>query len=301
MSKNNNNITQQANSPSISTTRKETEKEPLYFASLYRYSCAGHVRASSTEKDDRICRGIQYGLQHAAESHRTITRQEATRDFALLNGTAKDRQQVSPGIPSSLNEALKTQAVVIGNNEQAEINDKEWNDIDSYGITDVEVLVLEDAKTRKSQVASVAPHTFVGNSVRNVGTKEGTIMSATVHLGPLEITLDSGVEEHDDNPHVSKQTPKQQETKKNAAPARQADSEGSSRGTDVVQLSKKVADNMVKGASMLKDAVSEDFPSRMYNASHRVVGQMGNTVERTGKVCKSLYRMWFDDDNEDQQ
>lgn len=60
-----------------------------------------------------------------------------------------------------------------------------------------------------------------------------------------------------------------------------------------------MADNMVKGAFTLRDAVSEDFPSRMYDASHRVVGQMVKTVERTGKVAKSLYRVWFHADDDE--
>jgi hypothetical protein len=264
----------------------KTTEEALYFASVYRYTCLGHVRASSSEKDDRVCRGIQYGIQHAAESHRAISRQEATNDFALLNSTAKSRHH--PGMPASLNDRLHTQAVIINDKPQ---NDKEWNDIDSYGITDVEVLVLQDAKAKKSQVTSVAPHCFMGTSTRNVGTKEGTMVSGTIHLGPLEITLDSGVEEQQQNSHVSP-------AKKANAPARH--DTGRAR-LDALQFSKKVADNMVKGASMLKDAVSEDFPSRMYDASHRVVGQMGKTVERTGKVAKSLYRMWFDADDDESE
>lgn len=291
MSKNTNESnTQQVKDPK----KSRIGEEPLYFASVYRYTCLGHVRAppnssSSQKEDDRVCRGIQYGLTHAAESHRLISRHEATRDFAILNGTAKDRQHVSPGMPTSINNALKTQAIDM----QQSNNDKVWNEVDSYGITDVEVLVLQDSKTKKSEVASVAPHTFVGNSVRDVGTHEGTIMSATVHLGPLEITLDSGVEEpEENNTHASNKPVSPQENKR-AAPARR-----DSRRTDPVELGKKVVNNMVKGASTLKDAVSEDFPSRMYDASHRVVGQMGNTVERTGKVVKSLYRIWFDADDD---
>lgn len=269
-------------------------EEPLYFASVYRYTCLGHVRASAGEKDDKVCRGIQYGLQHAAESHRTITRSEATKDFSILNGTAKDRQHVSPGMPSSINDALRTQAIVVNEDKKT---DEEWNDIDCYGITDVEVLVLQDTKTKKSQVTSVAPHCFFGNSVRDIQTKEGQMLSATIHLGPVEITLDSGVEQpQKNNAHVSKHEP--QAPKNKSRPARE-DSGGFTR-PDMIELSKKVGENITKGASTLKDAVSEDFPSRMYSASQRVIGQMGNTVERTGKVAKSMYRVWFAGDDDEQ-
>jgi len=277
------------------TRKKSTKEEPLYFASVYRYTCLGHVRASSSEKDDKVCRGIQYGLQHAAESHRTLSRKEATEDFGMLNGTAKDRQHISPGMPKSINEAFRTQAIVMNDKPES---DKEWNEIDSYGITDVEVLVLQDAKTKKSEVTSVAPHCFLGNSIRDVGTKDGTMMSATVHLGPLEITMDSGVEEPHQNTHAAKHKQQQQQSPPRYAPARPDDS--GSRRPDLMQFSKKVADNMVKGASTLKDAVSEDFPSRVYSASQRVLAQTGKTVERTGKVVKSLYRVWFDDDDNEQ-
>lgn len=203
----------------------------MYFASVYRYTCLGHVRASTDEKDDKVCRGIQYGLQHAAESHRTITREEATKDFAILNGTAKDRQNMSPGMPSSINDALQTQAIVMNNKPE---NDKEWNEIDSYGITDVEVLVLQDTKTKKSQVTSVAPHCFIGNSVRDIGTKDGVMASATVHLGPVEITLDSGVEQPHQHAHVSKHKPQQDNNK---TPVRE-DSGGYTR-PDVAELGKR--------------------------------------------------------------
>lgn len=265
-------------------TNAKTSEEVLYLASVYRYTCLGHVRASANEKDDRVCRGIQYGLQYAAESHSNISRQAATDDFALLNDTSKDRRH--HGLPPSINDALRTQAVILGEQERT---DKEWNDIDSYGITDVEVLILQDANTKKSQVTSIASHCFVGNSIRDIGTKEGKMVSATLHLGPVEITLDSGVEEH--------------EQKSKALPANKTNSPARHDSTrsrlDALQLSKKVADNMVKGASMLRDAVSEDFPSRMYDASGRVVGQMGKTVERTGKVAKSMYRVWFGADDDD--
>ena len=271
-------------------------QEPIYFASVYRYTCLGHVRASAGEKDDKVCRGIQYGLQHAAESHRTITRLEATKDFSILNGTAKDRQHVSPGMPSSINDALRTQAIVM-NETTVKKSDEEWNEIDCYGITDVEVLVLQDTKTKKSQVTSVAPHCFVGNSVRDIQTKEGQMLSATIHLGPVEITLDSGVEQpHKNNAHVSKHEP--QAPKNKNSPTRE-DSGGFTR-PDMIEFSKKIGENIIKGASTLKDAVSEEFPSRMYNASQRVIGQMGNTVERTGKVAKSMYRVWFESDDDEQ-
>lgn len=294
---------------------RKSEKEPLYFASVYRYSCLGHVSVPTDSKQqgnsDRVCKGIQYGLQHAAESHRLVSRQEATRDFAILNSTAKDRQSVSPGMPKSLNDLLKTQAVEMKNSAENESNvnsEKEWNEVDSYGITDVEVLVLQDSKTKKTQVASVAPHCFVGTSMRDVGTHEGQTISATVHLGPLEITLDSGVEEpdadqHQNKKHASKSNQQVDQPNSNSngnkvSTRSRSNDDSRSIGTDPIEFGKKVANNMVKGASMLRDAVSEDFPSRMYDASHRVVGQMGKTVERTGKVGKSLYRIWFDSDDD---
>lgn len=250
----------------------------LYYASVYRYTCLGHVRASSSSSSsaDGVCRGIQYGLQHAAESRRTIRTEEATQNFALLQRST----QSHPHLPPSLQDLLKTHAVVVSDREE------EWKEVDCYGLTNVEILVLQDSETNQSSLTAVAPHVMVGSSIRDVGTKEGSSLSGTLHLGPLEIGFDGGLETHEDKD--KKQAPRinTKETKNGSL--------------DLMAFSVKVGENMKKGAEILKHSVEEEFPSRVLDAGQRVVGQVGPTIERTGKVVKAIFRVWFDYDDDDE-
>jgi hypothetical protein len=249
----------------------------LYYASVYRYTCLGHVRASSSSPgSENVCRGIRYGLQHAAESKRTIPKEHATQDFSLLQ-TSKDSHS---HLPDSLHDLLKTHAVIVSDKED------DWKEVDCYGITNVEILVLQDATTNQSTVTAVAPHVTVGSSIKDVGTKEGSNISGTLHLGPLAITVDGGLE----TPEHEQQ--KQEPNKDNVREAMTKEI------PDLVAFSQKVAENMVKGAEILKSSVEEEFPSRVLDAGQRVVGQVGPTIQRTGKVAKAMFHVWFDDSDD---
>jgi hypothetical protein len=253
------------------------ETAALYYASVYRYTCLGHVRASSSSpSSENICRGIRYGLQHAAESKGTIPKEQATQDFSLLQRSKDSRSH----LPDSLQDLLKTQAVVVSENED------EWKEVDCYGVTNVEMLVLQDSQTKQNVVTAVAPLVVVGNSIKDVGTKDGSNISGTLHLGPLEITVDGGLE-----------TP-QREEQKQALTNNNTKETTAIKIPDLMAFSQKVAENMVKGAEMLKSSVEEEFPSRVLDAGQRVVGQVGPTIQRTGKVAKAIFHVWFDDNDD---
>jgi hypothetical protein len=270
------------NSGSKQTKDGKDDTGALYYASVYKYTCLGHVRASSSSSssaDDGVCRGIQYGLQHAAESRRAIRREQAIQDFSLLQRST----QSYPHLPPSLQDLLKTQAVILSDRKE------EWKEVDCYGFTNVEILVLQNVQTKQSLLTAVAPHVMVGNSIRDVGTKqEGSSLSGTLHLGPLEIGFDGDLETtHEDH-----------EEKKQAPLANTKETENKS--LDLMEFSIKVGENMKKGAEILKHSVEEDFPSRVFDAGQRVVGQVGPTIQRTEKVARAVFRVWLDDDDDDE-
>jgi hypothetical protein len=188
-------------------------------------------------------------------------------------------------LPDSLHDLLKTQAVVVSENED------DWKEVDCFGVTDVEILVLQDAETNQSVVAAVAPHVMVGNSIKDVGTKEGSNISGTLHLGPLEITVDGGLATPEDE--QQKQAPNKNNAKETTT----------KESPNLMAFSQKVVENIVKGAELVKSSVEEEFPSRFLDAGQRVVGQVGPTIQRTGKVAKAIFHVWFDDndDNDGEQ
>ena len=260
------------------------DTDALYYASMYKYTCLGHVRASSSSSSsaDEVCRGIQFGLQHAAESRHAIRREQATQDFSLIQRSAHSHHHHH--LPPSLQDLLRTQAVIVSDNED------EWKEVDCYGLTNVDILVLQDVQTKQNSLTAVAPHVIVGNSIRDVGTKqEGSFLSGTLHLGPLEIGFDGGLEEtHEDK-------------EKQEAPTLANAKETENESLDLMEFSIKVGENMKKGAEILKHSVEEDFPSRFFDAGQRVAAQVGPTVQRTGKVVKAIFQVWFDDDNDDER
>ena len=58
-------------------------------------------------------------------------------------------------------------------------------------------------------------------------------------------------------------------------------------------MGSKILQHMKANAIILKDAVKEDFPNRTFAAGNRIVGEFGNTFDKTvqlmGKVSKALF------------
>ena len=51
---------------------------------------------------------------------------------------------------------------------------------------------------------------------------------------------------------------------------------------------------MRDNAKMVADV---EFPRRMLKSSERIANEFGSTLQRTGKVAKSMFRFWSDDDD----
>ena len=61
----------------------------------------------------------------------------------------------------------------------------------------------------------------------------------------------------------------------------------------VFKMSAKVFQHMQANARLVQDAVKDDFPGRTYAAGNRIIGEFGNTFDKTlqlmGKVTKSFF------------
>lgn len=65
------------------------------------------------------------------------------------------------------------------------------------------------------------------------------------------------------------------------------------------ELGNKTLENMKTISSAVKENMSDEFPSRVWTSSQRIVGNFGKTTERCRTAAEKLYRFWSDDDDED--
>jgi hypothetical protein len=71
-------------------------------------------------------------------------------------------------------------------------------------------------------------------------------------------------------------------------------------GEKVFAQSTKIVSAMKTNATILKDAVKDDFPNRCWEASGRITNQFEKTVVKTTSMMQQLYRIWSSqDDNDD--
>ncbi len=186
-----------------------------------------------------------------------------------------------------------------------------------YGSTDVSVLMLRDAK--KAEVVAVAPDCKLGLTIREAGDNTGGESFSTLRVGPVEVTVGNQYEyqEKDQLNHNNSRTHKRNLTKqindtnknllqkknnklqKDEAPFSNSDTHQQSEQDylkKVVYAFSKTAESMQNNAKMIKDELSDDFPSRVLKAGDKIVGNFGKTMDRTKKVVLDVYKMWSDDD-----
>jgi hypothetical protein len=206
--------------------------------------------------------------------------------------------------------------IAISNSPATTEEDDEWHDWYCYGSTEVHLLVLRDVKTNQEKTVGIAPDCRLGVSIRDVGQATSGDTLATLRLGPVEISLGNHYEIRDEND--------EKEHPRHSAHARRStkklkNEEGANKNDDIVNKksehkessglttqkvfdkSKKIAEAMLGNAIILRDAVKEDFPQRCWESSQRVAGQFGKTVDRTAKLAQDLYRIWKNDDDDDDE
>ena len=67
----------------------------------------------------------------------------------------------------------------------------------------------------------------------------------------------------------------------------------------LMEFGNKTFGVMKKITSAVATELKDDFPTRVLNSSHRIVGQFGHTVQRCQKTAGMVYRFWTEDHDDD--
>lgn len=182
------------------------------------------------------------------------------------------------------------------------IENQDWS---CYGTTEIDLLVLRKQNETDEEIAAIAPFCSPGLSNRDVTGYWGKDRTSTMRLGFVEIVYQSSLspeevlEEEEERgssstqqgvPGAAEGTPA-----KNAGKLFDIDSIFAFPERWIAQSS-KIVQHMEINAKMLKDAVSDDFPNRTYQAGKRILDEFGKTVDRTTSLMRQL---WDDDDDDD--
>eukprot|EP00546_Thalassionema_frauenfeldii_P008525 CAMPEP_0178923720 /NCGR_PEP_ID=MMETSP0786-20121207/16908_1 /TAXON_ID=186022 /ORGANISM="Thalassionema frauenfeldii, Strain CCMP 1798" /LENGTH=379 /DNA_ID=CAMNT_0020598311 /DNA_START=12 /DNA_END=1147 /DNA_ORIENTATION=- len=187
-----------------------------------------------------------------------------------------------------------------GNNN----NNNSWHHWDVYGTSNVNLLVLRDAKTSEETLVGVAPDCRLGLSVRDMGNdKIGGFTVAVGRIGPLEVT---SIRQEDDRTYAKKEQQKKKQgasffpsgnfdQNKNNNNNNNNNDQGSSN-TMVTKLQEgffnhggKLVKAMKNNAIILKDSFRDDFPNRCWQSSQRIVLQFEKTIHQSSKLLHDLY------------
>lgn len=193
---------------------------------------------------------------------------------------------------------------ILPNPDEEEGSEKNGNgDLDYYstlscwGMTNVSVLMLTKPDGKKD-VAAIAPENTLGVTVRDEGDAKGGDATGTVRVGPIEVAITNKYEYE-----TASSVNKDQEDNMGNAPK----GDSSSDANEDVEASEPFADRLgrtlTKTAEYMRDNVRTvadvEFPRRMLKSSERIANEFGSTLKRTGKVAKSIFRFWSDDDDND--
>ena len=199
--------------------------------------------------------------------------------------------------------------------------DSFYSTLSCWGMTTVSVLMLTKPDGTK-EVAAVAPENTLGITVRDEGDAKGGDTTATLRVGPVEIAIGNKYEYDDDNTETEvdvattkqemirnieneaavKQMKRRQQPKNSSEnqDRRQGNDEGSSApfSDRFVKTLSRTAESMADTAKTVTDA---QFPVRVFESGERIAGEFGKTLQRTGKVAKDIFRLWSDDDDDENE
>jgi len=171
-----------------------------------------------------------------------------------------------------------------------------YSTLSCWGMTNVSVLMLTKPDGKKD-VAAIAPENTLGVTVRDEGDARGGDATGTVRVGPIEVAITNRYE-----CETASTTNKDEEG--NMVPKGDTSNLNSNADEDI-EASEPFADRL--GATLTKTAenmrdnaktvADVEFPRRMLRSSERIANEFGSTLQRTGKVAKSMFRLWSDDDD----
>ena len=160
-----------------------------------------------------------------------------------------------------------------------------YSTLSCWGMTNVSILMLTKPDGKRD-VAAIAPENTLGVTVRDEGDARGGDATGTVRIGPIEVAITNKNEE-------GNMAPKGDTSNLNSNA--DEDIEASEPFADRLGATlTKTAENMRDNAKTVADV---EFPRRMLKSSERIANEFGSTLQRTGKVAKSIFRHWSDDDD----
>ena len=169
-----------------------------------------------------------------------------------------------------------------------------YSTLSCWGMTNVSVLMLTKPGGKRD-VAAIALENTMGVTVRDEGDAKGGDATGTLRVGPIEVAITNKYEyetasvvkkEQDDYVEKAQNDNRTNENVNDEPVEPFADRLG--------RTLTKTAENMRDNAKTVADV---EFPRRMLKSSERIANEFGTTLQRTGKVAKSMFRFWSDDDD----
>jgi hypothetical protein len=170
-------------------------------------------------------------------------------------------------------------------------NTEEWG---CYGSTEVDLLVLREQGQDQEHIAAVAPYCAPGMTVRDVTTPTlGKDRTSTIRLGFVEILYQSSIEDMqaEEKEHASMPSSESSPDSKNKLAKRPSNSEKETAGSIFAKFTQSSANlwkHMTWNAKLIAHATQDEFPTRTYQASQRVLQESTRTFDRTVTLMKKV-------------
>jgi hypothetical protein len=215
--------------------------------------------------------------------------------------------------------------------EEELILDQDWT---CFGVTDVEYLSLENARTGESKLVAVAPRN-TGLSIRNIETEDHLRTLTRCSLGWIDILHDSNsVVAYDDDDETNDNKNDDGKKVKSLADIMKAKNDqideeirrtpsifaelqipkdiqsivtvGKQHIDRTIEFSKLVSTHVKYNAEWVYENLKDDFPNRTMNAGKRIMVQLPITIDGTISNMKKIIRQISgiggpDDDDDDGQ
>ena len=170
-----------------------------------------------------------------------------------------------------------------------------YSTLSCWGMTNVSVLMLTKPDGKRD-VAAIAPENTLGVTVRDEGDAKGGDATGTLRVGPIEVAITNKYEYESasvvnkDQENYDEKAQNDSRTNHNVEEVEPVEPFADRLGRTLT----KTAENMRDNAKTVADV---EFPRRMLKSSERIANEFGSTLQRTGKVAKSMFRFWSDDDD----
>lgn len=290
------------------------EQPPVFHPSVYRYTCTGALFLSSESTgSEGICRGFKSRLELLSDLQ-ISTRDGAIRDFTEMNEYVLDGDSAD-SLDQKTKSILVSPALIYKDDtaegkkqllpEEELIKRQEWS---CYGKTEVEYLVLKDPKSGNERISALTPRNN-GLSIRRIEADSGSITN--IMVGWLSIVLDTSFFQESPTPEINNNNNnKSKGNLDDPSPVEEVAPRPAQNTLDTAKwatgkmysVSLKMVDQMQGNAVWLSQQVQDDFPKRTAAAGNKIIGNLGNTVEKTfkymGKISTQLWRGGSGDDDD---